>query len=81
MIPITNKQTRVTRNTATTTDHIFISTVTVLIKHRSGIIKLIFQVILQLFTLNACEKSKPGDKAQFIYHVHLRRRTNRVIEA
>lgn len=39
MIPIINKQTRVTRNTATTTDHIFISTVTILIKHRSGIIK------------------------------------------
>ena len=37
--PIINKQTRVTRNTATTTDHIFISTVTILIKHRSGIIK------------------------------------------
>ena len=63
-----DKSTRVTRNTATAIDHIIIDTVITGIQHRSGIIKTdISDHFPIVFVLNTCEKSKPEDKAQFIY--------------
>ena len=68
MIPTINKSTRVTRNTATAIDHIITKTVISGIQHRSGIIKTdISDHFLIVFVLNTGEKSKPEDKAQFIY--------------
>ena len=68
MIPTINRPTRVTRNTATAIDHIITNTVISGIQHRSGIIKTdISNHFPIVFALNTCEKSKPGDKAQFIY--------------
>ena len=68
VIPIINKPTRVTRNTATAIDHIITNTVISGIQHRSGIIKTdISDHFPIVFALNTCEKSKPEDKAQFIY--------------
>ena len=66
MIPNINKTTRVTRKTAT--DHIITNNVISGIQHRSDIIKTdISDHFLFVFALNTCEKSKPEDKAQFIY--------------
>ena len=68
MIPTINRPTRVTRNTATAIDHIITNTVISGIQHRSGIIKTdISNHFPIVFALNTCEKSKPEDKAQFIY--------------
>ena len=68
MIPTINKPTRVTRNTATAIDQIIKNTVINGIQHRSGIIKTdISDHFPIVFALNPCEKSKPEDKAQFIY--------------
>ena len=68
MKPIINKPTRRPRNTATAIDHIITNTVISGIQHRSGIIKTDnsdhFPIV---FALNTCKKSKPEDKAQFIY--------------
>ena len=68
MIPTIYKPTRVTRNTATAIDHIITNTVISGIQHRSCIIKTdILDHFPILFALNTCERSKPEDKAQFIY--------------
>ena len=68
MIPSINKPTRVTRNTATAIDHIITNTVISGIQHRFGILKTdISNHLPTVFALNTCEKSKPEDKAQFIY--------------
>ena len=68
MITTINKPTRVTRNTATAIDHIITNTVISGIQHRSGIIKTdISDHFPIVFALITCEKSKPEDKAQFIY--------------
>ena len=68
MIPTINRPTRVTRNTATAIDHIITNTVISGIQHRSDIIKTdISNHFPFVFALNTCEKSKPEDKAQFIY--------------
>ena len=68
MIPAIHKPTRVTRNTATAIDQISTNTVISGIQHRFGIIKTDisdhFPVVFALYTY---EKSKPEDKAQFIY--------------
>ena len=66
MIPTINKPTRVTRNTATA--HIITNTVISGFQHRSGIIKTdISDHFPIVFALNTCEKSKPENKAQYIY--------------
>ena len=68
MIPTINKPTRVTRKAATAIDHIILNTVTTGIQHRSGIIKTDISDHFPIaFVLNTCEKSKPEDKARFIY--------------
>ena len=68
MISTINKPIRLTRNTATAIDHIITNTVISGIQHRSGIIKTdISDHFPIVFALNTCEKSKPEDKAQFIY--------------
>ena len=68
MIPTINRPTRVTRNTVTATDHIITNTVISGIQHRFGITKNdISDHFPIVFALNTCEKSKPEDKAQFIY--------------
>ena len=72
MIPTINKPTRVTRNTATTIDHIITNTVISGIQHRFGIIKTDisdhFPIVFALYT---CGKSEPENKAQFIYkHIY-----------
>ena len=57
MIPIINKPTRVTRNTATPIDHIITNTVISGIQHRSVIIKNdISDHFPIVFALNTCEK-------------------------
>ena len=68
MIPTINKPTRVTRNTATAIVHIITNTVISSIQHWSGIIKTdISDHFPIVFAFSTCEKSKPEDKAQFIY--------------
>ena len=68
MIPTINKLTRVTRKTVTATDHIITNTVISGIQHRSGIIKTdILDHFPIVYALSTCEKSKPEDKARFIY--------------
>ena len=67
MIPTINRPTRITRNTATAIDQIITNTVISDIKHRSGIIKTdISDHFPIVFALNAFDKSKTEDKAQFI---------------
>ena len=72
MITTINKPTRVTRNIATAIDRIITNTVISGIQHRSGIIKTdISDHFPIVFALITCEKSKPEDKAQFIYkHIY-----------
>ena len=68
MIPTINKSTGVTRNTATTIDHIITNTVISGIQSRSGVIKTdISDHFPIVFPLNTCERSKPEDKVQFIH--------------
>ena len=68
MIPTINKPTCVTRNTATAIDLIITNTVISGIQHRSGIIKTdISDHFPIVFAVNTCEKSKPENKAQYIY--------------
>ena len=68
MIPTINRPIRVTKNTATAVDHIITNAVISGFQHRSGIIKTdISDHFLKVFALSTCEKSKPEDKAQFIY--------------
>ena len=68
MIPTINRSTYVTRNTVTAIDHIITKTVISGIKHRSDIIKIdISDHFPIVFPVNTNEKSKPEDKAQFIY--------------
>ena len=68
MIPTINKPTRIIRNTTTPIDHIITNTVISGIQHRSGIIKTdISEHFPIVFAISTCEKSKPGDKAQFVY--------------
>ena len=68
MIPTINKPTHVTRNTARAIDHIITNTVISGIQHRPGIIKTDISDHFPIVpALNTCEKSKPEDKAQFIY--------------
>ena len=70
IMPTINKPTRITRNTATTVDHIITNTVISGIQHRSVILNTDisnlpnFPIVL---ALNTCEKSNPEVKAQFIY--------------
>ena len=68
MKPAINRPTHVTRNIVTAIDPIIINTVTSGILHWSGIIKTdISDHFPIVFVLNTCEKSRPEDKAQFIY--------------
>ena len=68
MIHTLNRTTRVTRNTATAIDRIITNTAISGIQHRSGIIKTDISDHFPIaFVFNTCEKSKPEDKAQFIY--------------
>ena len=63
-----NKPNHVTRNTAIAVDQIITKTETSSVQHRSGIIKTDISNHFSLaFALNTCEKSKPENKAQFIY--------------
>ena len=67
MIPTINRPSRITRNTATAIDQIITNTVISDIKHRSGIIKTdISDHFPIVFALNAFDKSKTEEKAQFI---------------
>ena len=71
MIPTINKPTRATRNTARVKYHIITNTVMCGIQHRSGIIKTdVSDHFPIVFAFNPCQKSKPEDKAQFIYSKH-----------
>ena len=68
MIPTINKPTRVTRNTATVIDHIITYTLIGGIQYMSGIVKTdVSDHFPVAFPLNTCERSKPENKAQFIY--------------
>ena len=68
MIRYINKPNHVTRNTGIAVYHIITNTVTSSVQHRSGIIKTdISNHFSTVFLLNTCEKSKPENKAQFIY--------------
>ena len=69
MIPAINRLTRLTRNTATAIYYIITNTVISGIQHRSEIIKTDISDHFPIaFGLNTSEKSKPEDKAQFIYN-------------
>ena len=68
IIPIINKPTRVTRNTATSIDHIITKAVTSDIQHRSGIIKIDISHHFPIVSaLKKCQKCEPEDNTQFIY--------------